>query len=155
MYEIQSLGRLDASLLEQEEIVLGLAEDSMPEPTDRLSEYLDLSRLWVLSAYELIRTLDASVRAGLWNPGPLLADALQELKQQLAVVRMPLAKFEPAFKRAEPGDLVAEPGFTPGGGASWNISESAEPTIVTRNDLSDGVIAFFERCRSANPHLPD
>lgn len=157
-YEIQSLGRLDAELRAQDPAIEALFADENREESLDLSRYLDLSRLWVLGGYELVRTLSATVNAELWAPADPIAGRLQEVKRTFALVRIPLAKYEPAFQggRAKPGDLIAEPAFTPGQGATWVIEVgSDEFRIMPRNSLADLFLEFLEEVRRANPALPN
>lgn len=157
-YEIQSLGRLDVKLRSEEPELEALVTDQSSPPDNRLGEHLDLSRLWVLAGYELVRTLDACVSGVLWSPEQTLADRLKKgIKYNFTLVRIPLAKFEPAFKKgkARPGDLVAEPLFEPGQGAGWNIGgNSPFYKIITRRELADQLLEFLEDVRRTNPNLP-
>lgn len=154
-YEIQSLGRTDIRLREEYRGIEALFRQPEEEPSFALDDYLDLSRLWVLGAYELVRSLDGCIAAGLWSPPADIADQMKKVKRMFAAVRIPLAKFEPAGgRKATPGDLIAEPVFVPREGAAWNIGASS-PEIVTRAELADALLELLEAARRVNPALPD
>ena len=80
------------------------------------------------------------------------------LKHNFSLVRIPLAKFEPAFEsgKAEPGDLVAAPVFIPGLGAGWDIGGGPSPTkVIARSELADQLLEFLEEVRTGNPAFPN
>jgi hypothetical protein len=146
---IQAAGRLDSRLRVLDD-TYGSVRERWPEQIDLiLTDYLDQSRLWVLDAYELMRTLDACIRGGLWTPSTDVAREVKGVKQRLAEVRVPLAKFEPSGRsgRAAPGDLIARPVLGDGIGAAWNVG-GATPRFVSRRELSDAVLTLLETVRS-------
>jgi hypothetical protein len=152
VYQAQALGRLDTRLRDLDEKYGSVPEPSAgPAQIDlTLTDYLDLSRLWVLDAYELIRTLDACTRHGLWTPSEEVSKQVKQVKRSLAEVRIPLAKFEPSglrSGRATPGDLIATPALGQGVGAAWNIGGST-PRFVSRRELSDAVLSLLETADS-------
>jgi hypothetical protein len=114
-----------------------------------MTEHLYLSRLWVLDAYELIRTLDACIASGSWSPSTRIKRRVGQVKTELAEVRVPLAKLEPAkhSRGASPGDLIAQPALVPGMGAAWNVGPTTV-RIVTRRELSDAVLTLLEAARA-------
>jgi hypothetical protein len=155
-FEIQSLGRLDVRLRDQDPRIASLVEDPPSEVTFELNDYLDLSRLWVLSSYELVRTLSACIPAGLWTPDREIGALLTAIKQDFTRLRIPLAKFEPAFEqgKARPGDLIARAVFLPGQGAGWTIEQTQSPPAIARSQLANQLLEFLEDVRAKNPHLP-
>lgn len=145
-YQVQAIGRLDVELRALDEEYGDLAAQTAKNEVDlRLSTYLDRSWFWVLAAYELVRTLDACTRAGLWTPTAELAAELKATKRSLARVRIPLAKFEPSGRagKALPGDLIAHPALIEGVGAGWDVGTD-RPDVVSRRDLSDGLLSLLE-----------
>ena len=146
VYQIQAAGRLDGRLRVLDR-TYGSARERIRGQIDlMLTDYFDLSRLWVLDAYELIRTLDECVRRGVWAPSAEVAEQVKGVKQRLAQVRVPLAKFESSGKSSgegTPGDLVATPALGQGIGAAWSVG-GASPRFVSRRELSDAVLALLE-----------
>lgn len=148
-YQIQSLGRLDGRLRDEDKEIGELFDkNDEHEPSWALSDYLSVSRLWVLDGYELIRTLRGCLRAKLWQPPDAVTGDLARVEGLFKRVRIPLAKFEPAFRtvQAAPGDIVPEPVFVRGHGAGWNIGDSS-PDIVARQELADSLLRSLEKAR--------
>lgn len=150
-YQIQASGRIDAKLRRLDARYGSIKARFLREGALDffLSDYLDLARLWVLDAYELVRTLDACLRHGLWTPSEATATGVGETKRRLAEVRVPLAKFEPTgrFGRAIPGDLIPVAVLGQGTGAGWNVG-GAVPRVVSRLELSDALLDLLEGARS-------
>jgi hypothetical protein len=141
-YQVQATGRLDIRL---RAFVIGDEDLDRLEVGLVLTEHLDLCRLWVLDAYELIRTLEGCVSHGLWAPAAPVIEGLRQVKGQLAEIRMPLTKFDPQGRsdRAVSGDVIAAAVIQPGAGAGWNIGEEGT-RLVTRRALSDAVLEWLE-----------
>jgi hypothetical protein len=135
---IQGLGKLDAKLIIEDENIVKRKEPS--NPFGDVSEHFTLSNLWVLGAYEVIRTLDQ--RADKYaNFFPEFKVEIKELKFKFARLRMPLAKFEPERHFTKTDSDVAYPGFHLELGASWQLAENA---WINRRTLSDGMLSLFE-----------
>jgi hypothetical protein len=154
---IQSLGRLDCVLRDQDEEIAELFEDAgeNQEPTWTLDDYIMLSRLWVLDGYEFLRTARNTIRAGLWAPPQAVTGDIARVEGLFKSIRVPLAKYEPAFRtgKAAPGDIVPEPVFVPGRGAGWDIGDRT-PNVIARNDLADALLRSLERARGAHSAIP-
>ncbi len=140
-YQVQATGRLDVRL---RAFVIGDEEPDRLEAGLVLTEHLDLCRLWVLDAYELIRTLEGCVTHGLWAPSARVSEGLRQVKTQLAEIRMPLTQFDPhgRSKTAVAGDVIAAAVIQPGAGAGWTIGEEGT-RLVTRRALSDAVLQWL------------
>ena len=146
---VLQLGRLDTRLIQADEIW----PDRFFEPkisyedSSALHEHITLSYLWVLGAYEFIRTLCARLSTDVEEKTPAeIRDILIEVKRRFARVRIPLAKMEAASKYSEEDSPIAYPGIKRGAGVAWQLNPS---TIVTRRELSDALLQALERRRSA------
>ena len=143
-YQAQACGRLDVKLreLDREYGSRRFLDATTVDPG--LSDYMDLSRLWVMDAYELVRTLDECVSEGMWVPPDPIVKELPPLKRALAEVRIPLAKFERAgSSRGRPGDLIPWPTMSAIEGAGWDIGGD-QRHIVGRQALADALLGTLE-----------
>jgi len=141
---IQSLGRLDAELITKDVAYLALPQaerekvDTSFELTDRVRD----SYLWVLGAYEIVRSIDQRRRDNSGLVGEAAAKIIIDVKHKFERVRIPLAKFEPAKRYSDTDSSVALPGIDRDHGIAWRVSEDV---FITRRELSD---AFMELLRS-------
>ena len=85
-----------------------------------VGDHLTLSYLWVLGAYEIVRSLCQRAKE---DPSffPTYRKELQNLKVEFVRIRIPLAKFEPAKKFSATDSCFAYPGFHVELGASWYL----------------------------------
>ncbi len=146
---VLQLGRLDTRLIQADETW----PDRFFEPklsyedSTALHEHITLSYLWVLGAYEFIRTLCDRVSTDDEEMTPAtVRDILQDVKHRFARVRMPLAKMEAASNHANEDGPIAYPGVIRGVGVAWKLNPNA---IVPRRELSDALLEALERRRSA------
>jgi hypothetical protein len=146
---VLQLGRLDTRLIQADETW----PDRFFEPnlsyddSSALHEHITLSYLWVLGAYEFIRTLCDRVSTDDEEKTPAeVRNILLETKGRFARVRMPLAKMEAASKYSREDGPIAYPGMKRGAGVAWQLNPN---TIVTRRELSDALLEALERRRSA------
>jgi hypothetical protein len=143
---VQGLGWLDCELLGAElrwgeldaESRVSIAEST------RLSQQLTLSHLWVLGAYEVVRTVDQWCRESPGRFGAALGARMHSLKLRFERVRIPLAKFEAAHRH--PGDSpVAYSGVSERQGVAWQLG----PDLwVSRWELSDELLAVVKEFRA-------
>ena len=146
---VQQLGRLDARLIQADEMWPDrfFQKNLSYENGSTLHEHITLSYLWVLGAYEFIRTLCDRVKMDDHEKTPEeIRNILLEAKRRFARVRVPLAKMEPASKFAAEDGPIAYPGLKQGAGVAWQLNPN---TIVTRRELSDDLLQALERRRSA------
>jgi hypothetical protein len=142
---VQGLGELDTKLILEDERLLKKIPQNPEDPdwfqTSRdLGSQITLSYLWVLGAYELIRTLDQRCREKPDAFGEIINKRINETKKIFERIRMPLAKLEPAHRFTPSDSSIAFP--TMGAqGTAWQINEN---TFVNRRDLSDMLLALFE-----------
>jgi hypothetical protein len=146
---VQGLGRLDVRLIGEDERILALSEAQRTTETELLGfdELRTSSYLWVLGAYEVVRTLHQRVQA---EGGDAWADRIGDLKRRFARLRMPLAKLVPAS--AHPTDsAVAYPASHVEDGTAWQL---ADGVFITRRELSDTLLNLLEEMRDDDPSLP-
>jgi hypothetical protein len=146
---VLQLGRLDTRLIQADETWPDrfFQSNLSDEDSSALHEHITLSYLWVLGAYEFIRTLCDRVKMDDQEKTPEeVRNILLEAKRRFARVREPLAKMEPASKFATEDGPIAYPGLKPGAGVAWQLNPN---TIVTRRELSDDLLQALERRRSA------
>jgi len=142
-YQAQACGRLDVKLRPLDRHYGSWRSlDGAVDPT--LSDYMDLSRLWVMDAYELVRTLDECMRLGMWIPPAGIAEELTPLKRALEEVRIPLAKYQRARSaRPRPGDVFPEPRMFAIDGAGWDVG-GATRRVVGRQALAETLLTTLE-----------
>ncbi|PWF74122.1 hypothetical protein CBX98_00240 [Vibrio sp. T9] len=139
---LQGIGKLDSKLVVADNNFLSKKE--LSPLFDGLDEHITLSYLWVLGAYELVRTLEQSARDGNIYLVQYKED-LKELKQMFARVRIPLAKFEAAGKHKRTDSNIAYPGYNTELGVAWQVTKE---TWISRRELSDGMLQLLETIRS-------
>ena len=146
---VQGLGRLDCELI---------AGDALPliPPRDRreaeiqglqLQRRITLSYLWVLGAYELIRTLASNLTQRDPPVTPEILRSVRDARDSISRLRVPLAKTEAAKAHRATDWSFAYPAVQPGRGIAWQIGPS---TFVSRRDLSDLLLDTLERMRAAS-----
>ena len=144
---VQRLGLLDCHLIEDDARFLALSDEqrgTAPEAI-RLNNRVTISYLWVLGAYELVRTLDQRCQVDPALFGPELTGRIRATKQQINRLRISLAKMEAAEKH--PTDSpIAYPAITLGHGISWQV---AATTFITRPELSDAFLQLMTDLRHA------
>ena len=146
---VQQLGRMDARLIQADETwpYRFFGKKLSYEDSTDLHEHITQSYLWVLGAYEFLRTLCDRVRSDAEEKTPEeVRNILLDTKRRFARVRMPLAKMEPASKYSNEDGPIAYPGMKRGAGVAWQLNPNA---IVTRRELSDALLEALERRRSA------
>jgi len=142
---LQGLARLDCQLILQDarfgelsELERGTIQESI-----LLTDRITLSYLWVLGAYELVRTLDQRCQADKTHLGEPLTQRIRNFKRQMKRLRIPLAKMEPA--RRNPSDSpIAFPAISYQYGIAWNI---APDVLISRRELSDALLELVGEIR--------
>ncbi len=138
VFTLQGIGRLDARLVVEDEHCLTTGKPS--NPFGDLSDHITQSYLWVLGAYEIIRSLDQRARED-ETFHPEHKEKLQRLKHLFERIRVPLAKFEAARKHRDTDYYIAYPFLNPETGISWQVAEN---TWVDRRVLSDAMLELLE-----------
>lgn len=141
---LQGLGRLDARLVEIDNLI-----NSQCNFTHYFGEHLNQSYLWVLSAYECIRTLNDRSRPS-YNTFQRFQAEINTLKNEFGRLRVPLAKFEAQRGREETDFPFAYPALNPNqnGGIAWQVSQNV---YITRRELSDKMLELFEKISEPTP----
>ncbi len=111
---LQGLGRVDCRLIPEDKQFLQLSQEEREtiEQSISMSDRFTYSYLWVLGAYELVRTLDQRCHADPALLGNNLTTRVRELKHSMERLRMPLAKMETA-NRYPSDDSIAWPSIHP------------------------------------------
>jgi hypothetical protein len=149
---IQMLGRLDCHLIVEDARFAGLSmdeRDQIPEAL-RATDRLTLSYLWVLGAYEAVRTIHQ--RASRTEPplGDKMVGEIADTKKRFARLRMPLAKMEPASAHQD-DSRIGYPAFHPRFGTAWQV---AAELFISRRELSDALQEVLQQLRASDANLP-
>lgn len=134
----QGLGKLDSKLLKEDEMLV--QQNTTSSPYGDMSDHITMSYLWVLGAYEIIRSLEQRAREES-DFLPEQTESLQQLKWRFERLRIPLAKFEAAKKHSDTDSHIAYPGVNTELGIAWQVSQD---TWITRRELSDSMLELFE-----------
>jgi hypothetical protein len=110
----------------------------------QFARFIYQSFLWILAAYEFVRTLDEICRADCTIYGDALSQDVNKFKHHIERLRIPLAKLKAT--RRHPNDYeIAYPGWVPEKGVAWQLDPS---TIITRVDLSEELVSLLEKLKS-------
>jgi len=143
----QEVGRLDSRLSEENSRFIDLSpeEKATIENSIKLTDLMMYSRLWILAAYELIRTLDEMCRnnSNLFDGNS--HTEIYELKHSFARIRMPLAKLQPADKHKNTDGPIAQPILHRKLGVGWQVSRDV---VITRQELSENLLGLLEKLRN-------
>lgn len=138
----QGLGLLDCKLTPEDDRFERLSQEERgtSQESVMLTERFMLSSLWVMGAYELVRTIDQRAREGDIFMVDEVMECVKVLKRELERIRMPLAKM--ATARRFKGDYpTPEPYVMSGYGVAWRVSDEA---LFSRRKLSDGLLELLE-----------
>ncbi|MEM6449067.1 MAG: hypothetical protein AAF703_02005 [Cyanobacteria bacterium P01_D01_bin.105] len=133
----QGLGRLDSRLVIEDAKIL---QNRPSNPFQDVEPHFTESYLWVLGAYETVRTLSQFADSGNSNRYEAKKEKIRKLKHEFEKVRIPLAKNEAARKNPE-GYASPEHITIPGIGIGWLIGPK-QP--VSRKSLSDSLLSLFK-----------
>jgi hypothetical protein len=149
---VQGLGRLDVSLMEGDQLFLADFENNKTSVTEslKLNERFTLSYLWVLGAYELVRSICQRISEKQDAVPDEIARGFEKLKKEFNRLRVPLAKMEPASAHKKTDSHIAFPVLHPTKGVAWHIAQNV---FVSRQDLADSLLATLEHARSKDPKL--
>lgn len=114
----------------------------IPTDTEMLKNNLKMyeSYLWVLSAYEVVRTLSqrADQNDGLFNAS--VAEKIRKTKHKLEEVRIPLAKLEP--RRGNKGETALALGGQFGNSYGWIVEPGGK--FYSRLALAEAVLELLK-----------
>ena len=142
---ILSLGRLDSKLISNEIEILKLLPQDPNDPkmikiAVDIGEHLTLSYLWVLGAFEIVRTLEFRCRIQPTIFGEEINKKMKDLKKYFSRLRVPLAKLEPEEHHKSTDYHIAFPAIGKDG-VGWRISSD---TIIYRKRLSNKLLELLE-----------
>ncbi len=142
---LQGLGRVDCRRIPEDKQFLQLSQEEREtiEQSISMSDRFTYSYLWVLGAYELVRTLDQRCHADPALLGNNLTTRVRELKHSMERLRMPLAKMETA-NRYPSDDSIAWPSIHPNHGVAWRVTTGI---FISRRQLSDDLLELAEAIR--------
>jgi hypothetical protein len=151
LWLIQMLGREDVAIYQFEQLVNADCENiARGKPTqfvdDGLHQMVWRTYTWVLAAYELVRTV--SQRLDSTNRHSELTAKARSLKNEFARLRVPFAKFEPASTYKHTDYHFPIGCIQPNRGLCWAV---AEGIVVSRMELSDGLLAFLSEFKTSGP----
>jgi len=140
----QRLGKLDATLIEEDGRLIKLSSkdlESIPE-TLSLNDHITFSYLWILGTYELIRTLDQRCKEKPSLLDEQLRNDVRNTKYSFERLRIPLAKMEPAQRHRQTDYTIAYPAINPRLGIAWKVSDDM---FISRRELSDLFLNLLRR----------
>lgn len=145
--QIQSLGRLDIKLIDEDAEFLKDFEKNRNdlEANGLLNDRMTISYLWVLGAYEAIRTMCQRIRENQELVSPDIAELFNNLRRKFNRLRVPLAKMEAASAHKTTDSHIAYPGINLTLGIAWKV---AEDTFISRRELSDDLLSVLEGGRT-------
>lgn len=135
-----NLWEFDATLVEKYK-----ADGYVNEDYDAIVDHLTNSYLWVLGAYEIVRTLTERIRDQQSDDPPEVLQRFKAARARFARLRIPLAKLEPAKDYKKTDFHIAYPGFDYDIGIAWKVSEGV---VISRQELSDIFLEALEFTRS-------
>ena len=138
---IQGLGRFDCHLIHEDARFASLNQEQSSSARERtlLTDRVTLSYFWVLSAYELVRTLDQRWRIGATTLPDEFGARVTALKRRMERLQIPLVKVETA-RRLPTDSTLAYPIISRDFGVAWHI---AQDTYITRRELADQLLSFL------------
>lgn len=133
----QGLARIDARLVVEDK---NIVNENSTEFQGDIGPHLTQSYLWVLGAYEIIRTMSQYADKVENTKISQYKEEIRRLKHTFERIRTPLAKFEAARKNRE-GYTYAYPIFDKVLGTCWRISNTE---FISRKILSDDFLKTME-----------
>lgn len=139
---LQGLGLLDCELLVRDsQLVTNQTPFQIDENPMYLARHLTLSYLWILGAYEIVRSMAQQMRI---NSKQEIAEGstFSMLLRTFERLRIPLAKFEASNRTARTDFPIAYPALDPMTGISWEV---ASDVYISRTSLSDELLDYLDR----------
>jgi len=136
---VEGMGRVEARLRFDDARFIAIPTKTTLEPDEYfwLVEHVTVSRLWVLGAYEVARTLSQRVREKPSLVNARMRGRIDSTKKYLERLRIPLAKFEPAKRHAGTDFAEAKLAVHPRLGVAWKV---AKRTVVPRQKVADRLL---------------
>lgn len=143
---IQNLGSMEMDLDSRERLLLAEMREKNELPIESLvllNRVMSDSQLWVLGAYEAIRTVsqraDIEAQAGSFQKAE--AEKIRTVKHYFERVRVPLAKMEPSKRHKDTDSKIAYPTLLKEHGVAWMLNEEF---IVSRLELSNAFLSLLK-----------
>lgn len=133
--DAQGLGMLDAELVE-EYANLNAKYQSEQDLLKRNRHFV-VSRLWVIGAYELVRSIDERIEKINDRIGDETRKKLAETLTNFTKLRIPLAKFQTSGKKER---QIARPIWFPSMGVGWKLENDL---IFSRKNLGDSLLELL------------
>lgn len=139
---IQGLGKIDAQLVFEDMIFKAMPAEKRGafEEAIKLTDRFTMSQLWVLGAYEIVRTLSQRAKEKPKAITKRLASRIHSAKRAFERLRIPLAKLEPANRHKKTDFPIARPALHKEQGISWRVAQRA---FVPRRKLSDSLYTLL------------
>jgi hypothetical protein len=149
---IQQLGRIDCQLIAEDHCFSQSSQDRRATIGEslKLTDRHTLSHLWVLGAYELVRTLDQRAQEQPTVVSSELRERIRDTKHLFARLRMPLAKMEPSRAHRATDFRIAYPMLHDELGISWQV---APDIFISRRELSDALLSLVKEMHTADNEL--
>ncbi len=149
----QNLGRRDRDLnVREHEYARNRSKARAIEDSDAVTEAIadsdTVTELWldgcmfVMCLYEVVRSIDERIAGDAELSSTSAAGVSKDTKHLFERVRIPLAKFQPAYRYRSTDYDVAQPGMSTDRSVSWEV---ADGIVISRRQLSD---AFLELLRA-------
>jgi hypothetical protein len=137
-FNILYLSKIDIKIIYQESLA---PSKILLLHSHELEEQVYLSQMWVLGAFEVVRTIDQWNREGNYFSSKTHIP-IKNIKKKLELVRVPLTKLE-APHRAPSQLSTILPARHPELGMSWLVD--FDPDVwISRRELSDQMLETFE-----------
>lgn len=145
---MQDMGRLDVDLCEADARIVNSdrAQLNAIFDFDSIQSHRTQSYLWLLGAYEILRTLAQRIREGQSDDPSEVAERVKYARDRFARVRVPLAKFEAAGRHKTTDNHIAYPGIDYEYGIAWELNENE---VISRQELSDVFLETVEFVRAS------
>ncbi|WP_053180404.1 hypothetical protein [Pseudomonas kilonensis] len=145
---MQDIGQMDAQLCASDARIVQADSAQLNSifDFDSIQHHRTLSYLWVLGAYEILRTLAQRIREGQSDDPPEVGARVNLARDRFARLRVPLAKFEAAGRHKATDHHVAYPGLDLKCGIAWQLNESE---VISRQELSDVFLETLEFLRAS------
>ena len=141
------LGKIDVELHDKNTEFRELRNDVAsitPSQWEKIHDSAALSHLWILGAFELVRTLNQSLHAETSLPREV-TERCRELKHQSERVRMPLAKVEAPNRHHQTDCGVAYLALSATHGLGWKVTDN---DFISRDQLGIELLEFLEYARA-------
>lgn len=145
---VQDMGQLDADLCSVDASFVRACPDEQNALYDHhsIQSHKTHSYLWVLGAYEILRTQAQRVREGQSDDPHDVGARINAARDRFARVRIPLAKFEASGRHKATDNHIAYPGLDLKYGIAWQLNESE---VISRQELSDVFLEALEFVRAS------